>query len=141
MESVRRGDIRLEAFHVLIFELGYLPAFCTDEMVMVFAQVAMFIAGRLPIEHIFLSKSIIHPAVHTLTDKGGIIIITPRLQQLHQLIESHVLLGSQKGINDIEPLFDMSYLIVLNESVKIGLFEMVFLGHVITPLIMEYLFH
>jgi len=133
MEALSVCNLYLQSFHIFISEFLYFAALGANEMVMVFAQMAVLIARGLALKLLLLSKAMLNPTVHALPDEFEIIIVTSFFQKLHHFLKGHMVLYTQKNLNDIEPFLNLPDVIIINKRSKIRLFKVIVVHHGTNP--------
>jgi len=129
MKSVSRRHFQLTFLNGFVGKFGDFTALGADQMVMMPAQMTMFVPDRLPVELLFLGKSQFYHSIHALCDEDRVEIMALFFQQAQQFLKGDVRFGSQKDINDIEPFLCLILAVSLYEGSKIGLFKIIVMFH------------
>jgi len=116
-----------------------LPALGADQVIVMPAEMTMFIPDRLPVKLLFPGKSQFNHPVHALGHKHRIKRIALFFQKMHHLLEGDMCLGSKKNINDIESFLNPVRAVFFYKGLEIGLFQIVGMCHMRTILKMRFI--
>jgi hypothetical protein len=130
MKSEFRGDFQLENFQFFILKLedGIAPG--TDHVIVVLAQMHVFISDMTIFKPVFLRKSEPAHQFERLENKVGGQGEPVLFDQGNQFSNRHMMFGIQKNLKHFQPVIKMIHSFLFKEFFELFLFLTVKLYHV-----------
>jgi hypothetical protein len=130
MKIMGRGDPALHLFDVFVFELINISTFRTDHVIVMMTQMPMFVTHFSIVESVFPGKPESTHQPQGVPDKVGREKISVIIKELGQLAHGNVTFGLKKNFQDLESIFELIDVFLLEQFLKLFFFPMVNTFHV-----------
>ena len=129
MKAITRCHFHLKPFDLFVGEFNNFSALGAYHMIVVPAQMAVFITDGLPLKMLPLRKPQLHHSMQAVFDKARFKIIPFFPKETQHLFQGDVFFRVQKNINNIQLVLNAIVSISLYQRLKISFFKKVVAFH------------